>query len=161
MSEWIPSAEWATIVEHVPIVSIDLVVVCDEGVVLGKRTNQPARGEWFIPDGRVRKRERVPEAVHPVARDELGVSVEITEELGTYEHLYETADVPTANSKYYLANGFGVRTEAADFAIDSQYSTVRVFEELPNDLHEHTAQYLTDAEEWLPVESSSLTLQQR
>ena len=51
----IPDAEWRTIVEHVPIVSVDLIVTHDDGIVLGKRTNEPAKGEWFPPGGRVRK----------------------------------------------------------------------------------------------------------
>ncbi|QIO20876.1 NUDIX domain-containing protein [Haloarcula sp. JP-L23] len=73
----IPDEEWKTIVQSVPLVSVDLVVRTGEGIVLLKRTNEPAKGEWFVPGGRVRKGERLREAVHRVARTELGVDVTI------------------------------------------------------------------------------------
>lgn len=74
--------DWATVVRNVPLVSVDLVVETDDGVVLGKRENNPAKGEWFVPGGRVRKHERLTDAVHRVAREELGVEVSIERRLG-------------------------------------------------------------------------------
>ncbi|WP_338739164.1 NUDIX domain-containing protein [Haloplanus salilacus] len=65
-----PDDEWRTVVRNVPIVSVDLVVRHDGGVVLGRRENAPARGEWFVPGGRVRKDEPLADAVHRVARDD-------------------------------------------------------------------------------------------
>jgi hypothetical protein len=49
----IPPSEWRVIVENVPLVSVDLVVEHDGGVLLGKRENEPAQGEWFVPGGTV------------------------------------------------------------------------------------------------------------
>ena len=145
MDEWIPSAEWATIVEHVPIVSVDLVVLADGGVVLGKRENDPARGEWFVPGGRVRKHERLTDTVHRVADQELDVGVEIEKRLGTYEHFYETAEVPDVGGKHYVTNGFVVRTRGEMSGHDSQHGALRVFPEPPTDLHPYVEQYLGDA----------------
>lgn len=64
----IPCDEWAVIVRNVPIVSDDLVVA-DDGVVLGKRENEPAKCDWFVPGGNFRIHERLLEAVHHVARE--------------------------------------------------------------------------------------------
>ena len=75
--DWISEDDWNTIVSQVPIVSIDLVVLCDDGVLLGKRENEPAKGEWFVPGGRVRKSETLVEAVDRVGQQELGTEVEI------------------------------------------------------------------------------------
>jgi len=144
VSEWIPPVEWATIVEHVPIVSVDLVVLAGDGVVLGQRENEPASGEWFVPGGRVQKFEALEDAVHRVAETELGVGVEIVERLGAYEHFYERADVPDVDGKHYVANGFVVETDSSDIHADDQHGDVRVFEELPDSLHEYVAAYLRD-----------------
>lgn len=143
---WIPNEVWAAIVRHVPIVSVDLVVSFDGQVVLGKRRNEPAKGEWFVPGGRVHKHERLVEAVHRVAQAELGVEVTITECLGVYEHFYETADVADADGKHYVANGFVVRATDDPTAADGQHSDLRAFAEVPEDLHPYVAQYLQDAE---------------
>ena len=53
--EWIPDSVWSDIVEHVPIPSVDLLVVTDNGLLLAKRQNEPAKGEWFVPGGRIQK----------------------------------------------------------------------------------------------------------
>jgi len=138
---------WETIVSNVPIVSIDLVVLVDGGVLLGRRTNEPAKGEWFVPGGRVQKHERLREAVHRVARDELGVDVDVVERLGAYEHLYDASDVDGSGGKHYLANGFVVCVVDDDFVIDDQHEEVRVFDpdDLP-DLHPYVRAYLEDAD---------------
>jgi colanic acid biosynthesis protein WcaH len=76
---WVPDAEWATVVRYAPVVSVDLVVRTGGGVVLARRTNEPARGEWFVPGGRVLKNERLADAVDRLARGELGVDVTVVE----------------------------------------------------------------------------------
>lgn len=49
-----PSRETrATVVGHAPLVPVALVVLAADGVVPGTRRNDPARGEWFVPGGRV------------------------------------------------------------------------------------------------------------
>jgi len=171
----VPSEEWATVVRNAPIVSVDLVVrapvdesasepgdgvgsgdggvdaagpaTAEEGVVLAMRENEPARGEWFVPGGRVRKGERLREAVHRVAEAELGVAVSIERTLGVYEHFYDVADVPDAGGKHYVPTGYVVRPETTAFSLDAQHSAVRVFApgDLPDDLHPYTAAYLVDA----------------
>ena len=141
--EWIPDDDWATIVRNVPIVSVDLVVLTDDGVVLAKRTNQPAKGEWFVPGGRVRKGERLEDAVHRVAEEELGIEVEIVESLGAYEHLYRESDVDASGGKHYLANGFVVRSVADSFTLDGQHGDVRTVEDL-EDIHPYVKAYLSD-----------------
>jgi len=143
--DWIPEEEWATIVRNVPIVSVDLLVRTPEGVLLVERTNRPAKGEWFVPGGRVHKGERLVEAVHRVAREELGVEVGIEERLGAYEHLYDEAEVDGAGGKHYLANGFLVRTDATEFDLDDQHGAARVFETPPGDLHPYVRAYLEAA----------------
>jgi len=141
----IPPEDWETIVQSVPIVSVDLVTLTGDGVVLAKRTNEPAKGEWFVPGGRVRKGERLREAVHRVADEELGVDVSIEQSLGTYEHLYETSEFGDSGGKHYVPHGFVVRTETNSFRLDAQHDAIEVFTEPPSSLHEYVAAYLRDA----------------
>lgn len=148
--ERIPDEEWETVVRNVPIVSIDLVVRSADGIILGKRTNRPAKDEWFVPGGRVHKHERLVEAARRVASEELGVDIEIVEGLGAYEHLYPDAELDDVGGKHYLANSFVVETDAGidKMEPDDQHGRLRAFEsaELPANLHEYTAEYLRDAD---------------
>jgi colanic acid biosynthesis protein WcaH len=47
--------DWRAVVEDVLIVSVDCLVCSAGDVLLGKRTNEPAKRHWFPPGGRVRK----------------------------------------------------------------------------------------------------------
>lgn len=146
----IPQDEWETVVRNVPIVSIDLVVQSADGIILGERTNEPAKGEWFVPGGRVHKHEKLVDAARRVGREEVGIEPNITERLGAYEHRYHNAEIEGVGGKHYLAIGFVVETDAAvrNMSFDDQHGDVRAFApaELPSDLHKYTAAYLQDAD---------------
>ncbi|MFC7233960.1 NUDIX domain-containing protein [Halosegnis marinus] len=145
----IPLRQWRTVVANVPIVSVDLLVTTDDGLLLGKRTNEPARGYYFPPGGRVEKFETRTEAVHRIADEELGLDVEIIESLGSFEHIYDTADVSGVNGKHYLANGFVVAATGGRLQPDDQHENLRAFVDPPTPLHHYLRTYL-DASEILP-----------
>ena len=51
------------VIKHTPLVSIDLIVRNGKDQILvGLRTNEPAKGFWFVPGGRILKNERITEA---------------------------------------------------------------------------------------------------
>ncbi len=143
----LPQDDWETILRNVPIVSVDLVVRQGDGIILGKRANEPARGEWFIPGGRVHKHEQLETAVHRIARDELGTDVEIDRQLGVYEHFYQTAEVSGVDGKHYVPIAYVVSTTGEDVSPDSQHSQLSQFtppfEDV--DLHPYVRTYLADA----------------
>lgn len=140
----IPSAEWRTIVENVPIVSVDLIVEHDGGILLGKRENEPAKGEWFVPGGTVLKNEPRSEAVHRVADEELGEPVIVDGCLGTFEHFYETSEFGDIDSKHYVATAYRCHLERATPAIsgDDQHSAIEVFNPPFDNFHPYVERYL-------------------
>ena len=142
----IPPEQWETIVANVPLVSVDLIVEYDGGVLLGKRQNEPAKGEWFVPGGTVLKNESRVDAVHRVAAEELGEPVVIEECLGTYEHFYDTSELAGIDSKHYVANGFVVRPTSEPTVSDDQHDGLRVVAEPYPDLHPYVQRYLDAAD---------------
>lgn len=150
-TDWIPDDDWRTIVANVPLVAVDLLVRHDGGLVFGERQNEPAKGWWFLPGGRVQKGETRVEAVHRIAREEVGLSVELVESLGAFEHLYDTSDVAGVDTKHYLANGYVVDVVDGELTTDDQHGELRVFESPPDPLHDHVRDYLdtaTSLPEW-------------
>jgi len=80
------------VVRKAPIVSIDLIIKNDRNqILLGLRKNEPAKGFWFVPGGRILKNELIAEAFERIAKDELGINLEYTDShfLGVFEHLYK------------------------------------------------------------------------
>jgi colanic acid biosynthesis protein WcaH len=55
---WLADSEFASAVNALPLVSVDLVMVNPTGqMLLGLWLNAPARDWWFTPGGSVRKNE--------------------------------------------------------------------------------------------------------
>src|SRR2546426_12796436 len=83
--------EFEGVVRLTPLVSIDLIVRSrDRRVLLGRRTNPPARNALFVPGGRITKNETLAKAFRRLTLQELGGerSIEEARFLGVYEHIY-------------------------------------------------------------------------
>jgi colanic acid biosynthesis protein WcaH len=85
----LPLEIYKTIVASTPLVSIDLIVrnLQDE-ILLGKRTNRPAKGYWFVPGGRVLKDESLEKAILRLTSVELNVASSHANFKGVYQHFY-------------------------------------------------------------------------
>jgi len=53
-----------------PIVSVEALIVMDETLLFLRRNNQPAKGEWWFPGGRIRKGESLEEALRREVKEE-------------------------------------------------------------------------------------------
>ena len=79
-----------TIVASTPLVSIDLTVKnLQYEILLGKRTNRPAKGYWFVPGGRVLKDESLEKAILRLTNAELNVASSHANFKGVYQHFYD------------------------------------------------------------------------
>jgi colanic acid biosynthesis protein WcaH len=140
---WIPQEDWEVIVRNVPLVSVDLIIQLNDGLVLGKRRNQPLKGEWFVPGGSIYKNEKLTEAVHRVAQEEVGTKVTIRRRLGTYEQFYEHSDTATETGKHYIATAFVVQPDREEItATDDQHTELKVFSPPFPDLHPYVERYV-------------------
>jgi colanic acid biosynthesis protein WcaH len=119
-----------TIIQHTPLVSIDLIIYNPKGeVLLGLRRNRPARGTWFVPGGRIRKDERISLALLRIAKTEVGLELEPRSAhlLGVYEHMYEDNFSGKAGvSTHYVVLGFEIHLDAPfDPQGDDQHSRMQ------------------------------------
>ena len=84
--------EFLDIIDSTPLVSIDLIIEDSVGdILLGKRVNRPAKDYWFVPGGRIRKNEKIADAMLRISSAELGneIAIENTLLLGNYDHIYD------------------------------------------------------------------------
>ena len=94
-----------TVIENAPLTSIDICLVCGSQVLLGKRTNEPLKGEWFTPGGRIHKNETWQDALLRIAEVELGLSdiaVEDFSLMGVWDHFYTNSAVDQGISTHYV-----------------------------------------------------------
>lgn len=145
------------VISGAPLVSIDLVVRnSQEQVLLGLRTNPPAKGMWFVPGGRVRKNERLEQAFDRIIATELGpdltqaLSFKDAVFLGVYQHFYPDNALQAPNvSTHYVALGYELMVTAGEiFSADladqhSQQKWWSVDEMLAaSDVHFNTKAYI-------------------
>ena len=83
--------EYFQAVSLTQLVSIDILVIYDAKLLVGERINNPAKGSFFVPGGKVYKNEYLKEALGRISEHEIGIrltSNQITLN-GIYDHLYE------------------------------------------------------------------------
>ena len=93
------------VIENTPLVSIDLCLVCDDQLLLGKRNNDPLKGEWFTPGGRIHKNESWQDALLRIAEVELGLSGIAVEDfalMGVWDHFYSNSALDQNTSTHYV-----------------------------------------------------------
>jgi colanic acid biosynthesis protein WcaH len=91
-----------------PLVSIDLILRDPEGMVLlGRRTNEPAKGVFFVPGGIVLKNERLGDAFARILTAETGLTTPFSQArlLGAYDHIYPPAPGGDAYGRHYVVLG--------------------------------------------------------
>jgi len=106
--------DFATVVRSTPLVSIDLIVENARGeFLLGKRTNRPAQGYWFVPGGRVQKDESLTVAFERLTLAELGQRLPMSagEFYGVWQHFYDDNFSGSDFTTHYIVLGFRLRVE--------------------------------------------------
>ena len=73
--------------------------------MLVKRNNQPAKGYYFNPGGRIRKNESIEKAIERIARVEIGLPClerESLEPMGAWDHFYNDSAFSDSISTHYV-----------------------------------------------------------
>src|SRR5581483_1432599 len=115
----IPDSLYREIQRSMPIPCVDLLVTDARGrILLLRRVNPPARGEWWSPGGRVHHRELRIDAARRKLREECGLAAVSIEELGTFDVMFEGDQSPGAS--HGISTVFRVVVDAADVQLDAQ-----------------------------------------
>ncbi len=75
-----------------PVLGIGAVIVKDDHALIVKRANDPYKGQWSIPGGRVELGETLAEAVQREMREETGLDVRIGPVLEIFERIERTSE---------------------------------------------------------------------
>jgi colanic acid biosynthesis protein WcaH len=122
--------DFNSVVRLTPLVAIDMIVRSPDGrVLVGRRNNEPAKGHFFVPGGRITKNETLAAAFKRISVAELGVAKKIEEArfLGVYEHFYSTNNLERP--------GFGTHYVTLAYEVTSPVEDAL----LPKDQHEEYA----------------------
>lgn len=130
--------EYRRFLSTMPIVCVDCLVVNYRGeFLLVKRENEPLRGEYWLPGGRVRKGERLADAVQRKMREEIGVDVDIVENVGFFEEFYDKTKENAEGGVHSISFVYLVNPRSYDIKLDPQSSTWGWFKEIPAKLRKY------------------------
>lgn len=85
----IPWPLYRQIIESVPIACVDIALVDNGHVLLVRRRDAPAKGQLWLPGGRVMKGEMLRHAAARKAREEVGVDCHVGPIIHTAETIFE------------------------------------------------------------------------
>ena len=142
--------EYATAHASLPIVCHDVAIFYHGSVLLVKRDNLPAKGEWFVIGGRVERGVMMEESLRRKVKVECGLEVVDVEFLGVARTLFATdpfghgRGTDTINF-FYVARGRGV------LKLDDFHSSPRLLKEeefttdVKKELHPYVVEILEKA----------------
>ncbi len=99
--------DFLNVIDNTPLVSIDLVIRdANRRILMGLRNNEPAKGFWFAPGGRILKNETIKVAFHRISQKELGYQFNFEEArlLNAFNHIYDSNfdNAPNINTHYVV-----------------------------------------------------------
>jgi colanic acid biosynthesis protein WcaH len=149
MTDPLSDAQFADVVRLAPLVSIDLVIKDPDGdVLVGLRTNAPAKGFWFVPGGRIRKNETIRNAFARILQAEIGARAAFDDArfLGVFEHFYPDDRYGRSCGTHYVVLGYELRfASRPHIVLDAQHDLHRWMSEAEllgaADVHENTKAY--------------------
>ncbi|WP_101297061.1 NUDIX domain-containing protein [Halegenticoccus soli] len=146
--ESVPMEQFERFLNSMPQVSVELVISFDQGILLLRRRNEPAKGEWFWPGTRLYKGETFDQAAKRLAREELSIAIRLGEMLGVYNHFWDTGNLPNVETTHTVNIVYHAHAEsnAEDIVLDGQHDDYRLITELDPTLHEYVIRYLEDGD---------------
>ena len=128
----VPAEEYRRVLSTMPIVCVDCVVINGKGqYLLVRRDNEPLKGEYWVPGGRLHKGERLVDAVQRKMRQEIGVGVEIIRNLGFFEEFFDKTAENADGGVHTISMVYLVKPRNGDIRLDEQSSDWGWFDKLP------------------------------
>jgi colanic acid biosynthesis protein WcaH len=147
MSAFIDQELYDQILRHMPIACVDVAVVYNGCVLLVRREDAPAKGEWWVPGGRVLKGETLRETARRKAREEVGLDCHVGPIIHTAETIF--ADGPRGIPVHSINACFLLYPthDSAELCVtlDDHHAAWRWADEVTDDLHPYVARCLRGA----------------
>ena len=145
MKHWIPAATYHKILEHLPIACVDIAIVHRGAVLLVKRADAPAKGQWWVPGGRVHKGETMKETAARKALEEVGLACHVGPIIHTAETIFP--DGPGGVAVHSINTCFFLYPAAATIRakLDRHHGGAKWVRTIPAGLHPYVVRCLEGA----------------
>ena len=135
---WIEEKLFSKIRELMPIATVDILTVYKGKVLLMLRNNDPAKGVWFPPGGRVRYGETLEQTVHRKLEEETGLIATKIEKKGVMSHFYPQTHIITT---FFRANVADEKIKMND-----EHSNYKWISKIEDNLHPYVKHMIKESE---------------
>ena len=134
---FLPDALYEEVVKWLPIVSVEALIVIDDALLFLKRNNDPVKGKWWFPGGRIRRGEALKEALQREIKEETGLSLIEHKLIGVYSRVFaQRHDITIA----YLC-----KCKPGRVALNNEHSEYRLFKKVPAGLDAYLLETIRDS----------------
>jgi colanic acid biosynthesis protein WcaH len=117
-------------------VSVEAVTVVDKELLFLKRENQPAKGLWWFPGGRMHKGESFQQTLNREVKEETSLKITSCRFINVYSRIFpERHDITVA----YLCECKGT------IRLNNEHSEYTLFSKMPPDLHPYLKETVRDS----------------
>ena len=135
---FIPTTLYDQIMQLMPIPSVEAVIVIEDSLLYLKRKNNPAKGQWWFPGGRIHKGESFEQTLHREVKEETGLKIESYKFIKAYSRVFpERHDITIA----YLC-----KCKEREINLDSEHSEYKLFKKVPEGLHPYLLETIRDSQ---------------
>lgn len=117
-----------TTVSEIPLVGVGVVLVEEGRLLLIKRGNEPGKGLWAVPGGKVRHGEALKAAAQREATEETGLDVDVGDVAWVGERITDTYHIVLID---FYAKATGGELEASDDADEAEWVELATVDTYP------------------------------
>lgn len=134
----IPTKDYKMILENMPIVCVDGVIINEDNeYLLVRRINEPMKNVFWIPGGRLLKNETLEEGIRRKMKQELDIYVKVEKLLGFFEEFFERSSNEISSGLHVISFVFLLAIHnQSDIKLDDQSSEWKWSKKLPLKLTE-------------------------
>tara|TARA_B100000780_G_C21126367_1_gene457174 strand:- start:4185 stop:4607 length:423 start_codon:yes stop_codon:yes gene_type:complete len=82
---------YSQLIKSIPVLCVDAILKRDNKYLLVKRNENPLKGEWWVPGGRVNIGEKLEAAINRKINDELSLNIKSPRLIGIYEDFFNSS----------------------------------------------------------------------
>ena len=119
-----------------PIVSVEAVICINNALLFLRRKNEPAKGEWWFPGGRIHKGESLEAALLREIKEETGLEISEYKLINVYSRVFpERHDITIV----YLC-----KCKEGEIALNDEHSEYGLFKIVPVGLHPYLLEVIRE-----------------
>ena len=135
-NDYIPDELYHQIMELLPIVSVEAVIMIGNSLLFLRRKNEPALGEWWFAGGRIRKGESLKQALYSEVKEETGLRINDYKLVNVYSRIFP--------NRHDIAIVYLCKCDEGEIVLNDEHSMYGLFSVVPVGLHPYLLEVIED-----------------